>query len=467
MQSYDDVYANGQDGTVAAEVASRTRSVDSSADDRNEAQAAAITEYACDTRKASAALEGSRLLDKVEDHIGHYVAFPGEHERVAATLWTAHAHALDAFDSTPRLAALSPEPGSGKTRLLEVLDTLTPEPMHVLSASTAAVFRTIATSRPTLLLDEVDSIFGRYGKDENNEDLRALLNAGHRNGATIPRCTGPLHEVRKFPVFAAVALAGLGDLPVTLLSRSVVIRMRRRAPHEHVAPFRIRHDVPLGHRLRDQLAAWAQEVADNLRAVPVMPAGVEDRPADVWEPLVAVADAAGGSWPARAREACSALASSGLSREASLGVRLLTDLRDVFGDEDKMATATILEQLHAIEEAPWGNLHGTPLDARGLSWRLGAYQVSSTKVRLGDRSLQGYRREDLWDAWERYCPSALPVEGEHAEQAERARSDVTARVPEQAPQPEREATPLTRGVPDVPQVPAPSTPQRYDARLEP
>jgi hypothetical protein len=130
------------------------------------------------------------------------------------------------------LALLSPEPGSGKTRTLEVLEDLVPAPMHVLSASTAAIFRTIEVEQPTLLLDEVDAIFGRRGKDDNNEDLRALLNAGHRIGATIPRCVGPSHEVRRFPVYAAVALAGLGDLPDTLMTRSVVIRMRRRAPGE-------------------------------------------------------------------------------------------------------------------------------------------------------------------------------------------------------------------------------------------
>src|SRR5699024_5556182 len=139
-----------------------------------------------------------------------------------------------------------------------VVELLVPGAMHVLSASPAAIFRSIGTEpRPTLLFDEVDAIFGRSGKSEDNEDRRGLLNAGHRNRATIPRCTGPSHDVHRFPVYAAVALAGLGDLPDTLMSRSVVIRMRRRRPTEVVRPFRWRVDAPEGRRLCGELAEWA------------------------------------------------------------------------------------------------------------------------------------------------------------------------------------------------------------------
>ncbi len=363
----------------------------------------------------SAVAVGSELLDAVEAHLGRYVAFPGEHERVAATLWTAHTHDVDAFDSSPRLALLSPEPGSGKTRALEVIETLTPAPMHVLSASTAAIFRSIETDRPTLLLDEVDAIFGRRGSGDDNEDLRALLNAGHRNGATIPRCVGPQHEVKRFPVYAAVALAGLGDLPDTLMTRSVVIRMRRRAPHEHVKPFRSRIDVPPGHVLRAQLASWALDVADQLRQFPAMPEGIDDRPADVWEPLLAVADAAGGEWPVRGRNACNALAGASVSRAASLGIRLLTDLHTIFDGADKMGTVDILDALHRLEESPWAELRGKPLDARGLAWRLGQYGISSTTINLGgDDRAKGYKAEDLWDSWTRYLqPDEVDAEEPH------------------------------------------------------
>lgn len=348
---------------------------------------------------------GDALLDDVEQHLARYVAYPGEAERIAHTLWVAHTHDLGAFESTPRLAFLSPEPGSGKTRALEVTDTLVPGPMHVLSASPAALFRSLAKGRRTLLLDEVDAIFGRRGKDENNEDLRALLNAGHRAGATIPRCVGPTHDVTEFEVYAAVALAGLGDLPDTLMTRSVVIRMRRRAAGEHVQPFRARYDVEPGHELRDRLAIWVESVADRLEAIPSMPPGVDDRPADVWEPLLAVADAAGGTWPDRGRQACLALVNASTSREASLGIRLLTDLKQIFKGYEALPTSMILSSLTSIEEAPWADLRGKPLDARGLAWRLSQYGVKSKNIKQPDDSvLKGYTAEDLYDAWVRYVP---------------------------------------------------------------
>ncbi len=187
-------------------------------------------------------------------------------------------------------------------------------------------------------------------------------------------------------MFAAAALAGLGDLPDTLMTRSVIIRMRRRLPSEKVEPFRRRLHEPEGSELNAMLADWCDRVSDQVAAAwPDMPDGVSDRPADVWEPLLSIADAAGGHWPDAARDACKELVKVGQSREASLGVKLLADLRFVFGDADSLWTKTILTALHKIKESPWGDLRGKPLDARGLAWRLGLYGVHSKKVRIGDR----------------------------------------------------------------------------------
>jgi hypothetical protein len=402
--------------------------------------------------------DGAALLDAVRAFLSRFVAFPTDHALTAATLWAAHTHLMSAWENTARLALLSPEPGSGKTRVLEVLELLTPEPMHVLNASPAAIFRTIEKDRPVLLLDEVDTVFSRNGKDDD-QDLRGLLNSGYRRGATIPRCSGPLHEVRMFPTFCAVALAGLGDLPDTLMTRSVIIRMRRRAPGEHVEPFRRRLHGGEGEALCKQLAAWSKAIVGEVTDVyPDLPTGITDRPADVWEPLLAVADAAGGEWPELARQACVALVKAAQSTDSgSLGVRLLTDLRAVFGASQTLSTETILTGLHALPEAPWSDLRGKPLDARGLARRLSAYEVQSTKVKIDGRPVQGYRREHLWDTWQRYLPpvSATP---EPPEPPELAWSETCDQVPddEQVPEPgfevEPEDPPLTCDVPAVPEV---------------
>jgi hypothetical protein len=242
----------------------------------------------------------AELLDRVEAFLGRFVSYPtdpkrGAVARVAHTLWIAHTHLMDAWESTPRLAFLSPEPGSGKTRGLEVTELLVPRPVHAMNTTPAYLFRKVAdpAGAPTILYDEIDTVFGPKAKD--NEDTRGMLNAGHRRGAKAGRCVVRGNNVvtEELDAYCAVAVAGIGDLPDTILSRSVIVKMRRRAPGEHIEPFRYRVHAPAGHDLRDQLATWADTVRDKLAdAWPDMPEGIEDRNADVWEPLLAVADVA-------------------------------------------------------------------------------------------------------------------------------------------------------------------------------
>ena len=186
-------------------------------------------------------IDGAAILDAVEKFFRRYVAFPTEHAFTAVTLWAAHTHAPSkTFYVTPRLVLDSAEPGSGKTRVLELLALLVLRPEMTISATVAAIFRMLAEREYTLLFDEVDAIFNPKNGG-NYEDLRALLNAGYKQGATIARCVGDAKQmkVQRFAVFAPVALAGLaGRMPATITTRAVTIHMRRRAPGEHVSPFR-------------------------------------------------------------------------------------------------------------------------------------------------------------------------------------------------------------------------------------
>ncbi|MEE8617985.1 MAG: DUF3631 domain-containing protein [Nitrosomonadaceae bacterium] len=354
-------------------------------------------------------INGAELLDTVHTFIKRFVAFPSPACIDTVTLWAAHAHMVEHFHTTPRLAMLSPEPESGKTRVLEILDLLTPRPMLVFSPSVAAIFRKLAQEQITLLFDEVDTIFTKRGKDDQNEDLRALLNAGYRRGASIPRCVGPRHDVEEFAVFAAVALAGIGDLPDTIMTRSIVIKMRRRTAREVIEQYRVRLHEQEGHALRDQLADWAELVGSAAgKAFPLLPEVITDRKAEAWEPLIAIADAAGGTWSKRARVASVADVAATRERVPTLGIRLLSDVREAFKERDVLATSELLEILNNMDEAPWGDLKGKPLDSRGLAMRLKNYGVVPKTVRIGTATPKGYTRENLYDAWERYLPS-LPI----------------------------------------------------------
>jgi hypothetical protein len=161
-----------------------------------------------------------------------------------------------------------------------------------------------------------------------------------------------------------------------------------------------------GQALRDRLALWADSIGSATGAAwPELPEGVADRRAEAWEPLIAVADAAGGDWPQRARAAAVADVAAYRGRAPSLGLGLLADLRNLFGNRDAITTDEILKSLNALEDAPWGDLKGKPLDARGLAMRLKVYGVKSKDVRQENKVLKGYNRRDLWDVWERYLPS--------------------------------------------------------------
>jgi hypothetical protein len=350
------------------------------------------------------------LLDDVAAFLRRFVAYPSPEAHTAHILWIAHAHMMERWESTPRIAFLSKEPGSGKTRALDVTELLVPRPVEAVNVTPAYIFRKVGAEegRPTMLSDEIDTIFGPKAKD--NEEIRGLLNAGHRRGAVAGRCVvkGKIIETEEIPAYCAVALAGLGDLPDTILTRSVVIRMRRRAPGEQVEPFRRRVHAPQGEALKERLSHWAEAAEGRLvTAWPEMPDGIVDRDADVWEALLAVADEVGGEWPNRARVAAVALVALTKAGTPSLGIKLLGDLRSVFGDEEQMPTDRILDKLQGMDEAPWGDLKGKPLDARRLARMLRQYDVKPTTIRTALSTPKGYRRTDLFDAWSRYLPQTL------------------------------------------------------------
>ncbi|WP_081287889.1 DUF3631 domain-containing protein [Mycobacterium asiaticum] len=371
--------------------------------------------------------DGAELLDEIRAFLSRFVVYPSQHELTAHALWIAHTWFMECWDSTPRIAFLSPEPGSGKSRALEVTEPLVPNPIHAVNTTPAYLFRKVAETDedgkptpPTILYDEIDTVFGPKAKD--NEDIRGMLNAGHRRGAIAGRCVmrGKNVETEDLPAYCAVALAGLDDLPDTLMSRSVVCRMRRRAPGEPVEPWRQRVNGPEAATLYRRLIAWSNGVEPLGGGWPTLPLEVTDRDADVWEALIAVADLAGGDWPETARVAAVTLVTASRGRKPSLGVLLLQDIRTAFsaGGQDKMTTLDLLCALNRMDESPWGSIRrGEPLDARGLASRLNKYGIGSKAHRTEGTVMKGYSRTQFEDAWSRYLSPDSSVTSVTAETA--------------------------------------------------
>lgn len=385
-------------------------------------------------RRAQTYSMSAKLLNDISAYLSRFVAYPSDDCVIAHTLWIAHTHLMDCWDSTPRLAFLSPEPGSGKSRALEVTELLVPRPVEAVNVTPAYLFRKVSDpdGRPTILYDEIDTVFGPKAKD--NEEIRGLLNAGHRKHSVAGRCVVRGKEVHteEIPAYCAVALAGLGGLPDTILTRSVVVRMRRRAPGETVEPYRRRVNLGEAESLRSRLEAWAYSISDAMDgAFPDMPDGIVDRDADVWEALIAVADAAGGDWPDKARVSAVSLVSLSKESTPSLGIQLLKDLRYVFGKLETMFTEDVLSALHDIDEAPWGDLRGKAIDSRGLANRLRPYGVHSKQVRVGAATKKGYAREDFYDAWSRYLSE--PHMGSETNETEETSGDDVSHVSHVSP----------------------------------
>jgi hypothetical protein len=232
---------------------------------------------------------GPNILDDAFAYLKRFVSYPSEHTSVAHVLWCAHTHLIEAFESTGRLAFLSPEPESGKTRALEASEPLVARPISTVNASAAYLFRKAGDDAgpPTVLFDEIDTIFGAKAKE--HEDIRGFINAGHRRGATYGRCVvhGNTVMTEEVPVYSAVAMAGLGWLPDTLLSRSIIIRMRRRLKTETVEPFRQRIHVREGQAIGRRLVVWAKSVLKDakphaLRCPQVLRTGRPTRGSRCW-----------------------------------------------------------------------------------------------------------------------------------------------------------------------------------------
>lgn len=353
------------------------------------------------------------LVSEVTEFIRSYVVMTEEQALVVA-LWVIHTHCFDAFQQTPYMLVTSPEPRCGKSRLLEVAHLLVHEPWEQIIPSEAVLYRKIHLSRPTALLDEIDTIF-KPSVADRYEGHRALLNAGHRKGARVSRCVGSSGALEEFEVFCPKMIAGIGTLPDTVADRGPSIRLARKKPDEKVKSFRTYEVEPVAEPLRERIGAWAEKHRDTLSSVhPDMPKELNDRMQDGCEPLVAIADALG--YGAQARSALVELLTAERRDSTSAArLRLLGDIRSVFEAADKkknkrirgMSTEVLLERLHAMKESGWGNYYGRPLEPRNLATLLEPYGIKPTTVYLGKKDgkeirLKGYKRDDLTDPWERY-----------------------------------------------------------------
>src|ERR1700730_12092448 len=321
-------------------------------------------------------ITGAELLDSIRRVFRRYIVLPKGAD-IALPLWVLHAWTYDAGDISPFMVLVSPTKRCGKTNVLILLHYLTPRSELASNISASALFRYIEEVRPTLLIDEADTFI------KENEEMRGILDSGHtKTAAYVIRNVevNAEHKPRRFSTWAPKAIATIRSLADTLEDRSVVLQLQRKSKATSVARLR-RRDKDEFARLRSRGARWA---ADNFSKLtdpdPDIPDALNDRAADNWRPLLAIADLAGGAWPQRARESACLLSGEGHD-STSVNVELLADIRLAFGETDVIRSADLVGKLITDPERPWAEWrHGKPITQKQLASLLRPFGIISETV---------------------------------------------------------------------------------------
>ncbi len=352
-------------------------------------------------------VDGALLLDSIRAYVPRFVVLPRWVPELIA-LWVLHTYAFELRDVAVYLGIDSPVKRCGKTTLLKVLSKLVNRPVVAANISSSAFFRVIGPLLPTILIDEADKSVNK------NEELRSILNAGYQRDAGYvvrainqPAGSEPqpsTTDVARFPTWCPKAMAAIGHLPDVLADRCIPIHMQRKSPKDKCERLRSFK----GEDLRRQCARFVLDHAAQIAAAePQLPAGLNDRAADIWEPLFVLADLAGGQWPALARQAAIELSQS--AQENNPAGALFLDIFIVFSrvDADRLFSRTIVEELAHFSDRPWFTLRSPKdLTERWLADRLREYHIHPKTLRIGDEVGRGYLHEDLNQAFRSYISPA-------------------------------------------------------------
>ena len=240
-------------------------------------------------------------IDDLAEWFATYVYTRTPHAYIVLALWVVHTHTIEMVSTTPRIQVTSPQPGCGKTTLMEHLHRLVMNSEMGSHATPPLICRIVNIQQTTLLLDETDNLMNP--KKEGVGDLTALLNAGYRKGQPQARLVqkskndantdGDGWAVVRHKTYAAVALAGIGHhLPEALTSRCIQIELDR-ARAGQVTETDWDECELAAWALRDRIAAHADAIADDFsKPKPDVP-GLHGRPREVWMPLLQLANIAG------------------------------------------------------------------------------------------------------------------------------------------------------------------------------
>jgi putative DNA primase/helicase len=351
-----------------------------------------------EARGADQPVSINEILDDLVSTLRRYLVLPFAAAEAIA-LWTIHAHAHDAARISPLLALLSPDRRCGKTTALELIGSLVPRPLTTANISSAALFRVVEKMKPTILIDEADTFVRR------DESLRGILNAGHvRTSAFIIRATADA-GIHPFSVWCPKVLAAIGSLPATLSDRAITIRLSRKRSDEIVERLRLDQGEDRA-AMAGRIGRWVVDNLDHLRSAdPYVPQVLNDRVADNWRALLAIAEMAGGEWAQRAQNAAIALSSSMDDSDETDATLLLADIQQIFDQwgRDRLRSTDLTAALALMEHRRWPEWrNGKPMTAVQLAGQLARFDIRPTTHRFGETTDKGYLFSQFTDSFARY-----------------------------------------------------------------
>lgn len=345
---------------------------------------------------------GDSLLCRIVEMFHAFAILPtGAAE--ALSLWILNTYVFDCFFHLPILLIDSPEKRCGKTTVLSLLNQLCNRPLSTSNISMAAVFRTIDKWKPTLLIDEADTFLGR------NDEMTGLINSGHTKTAAFTiRCTGEDNEPRPFSTWAPKVIAMIGEAPGTIIDRSVRVRLRRKLDNEVVK--KINHQDGRFKKIQKQCARWAADNSVLLQRVVPKPLDTpNDRAADNWSPLLAIAAVVGGEWSNRARESARLLLDVAARAEpVTARIQLLMDIRQIYTicKKERLTSTEIVSHLNKLEGHPWAEWkNGGPMTVHQIAGLLKDFGIRPKTIRFGTSTAKGYSYSAFKDAFTRYLPA--------------------------------------------------------------
>lgn len=347
-------------------------------------------------------------LDLVENYLRRYVVYPSVHALTAHALWIPHTYMMSLWDITPRMGFFSPEPGSGKSRALEVSRRLAHNPMPTASITGAAFMRMVHEGDYTVFIDELEGIYANAAARDANSALTSVLNAGFESDAVAHRCEAKSNKPETFNIYAPVMLAGLNraKLPDSLKSRMIAIHLKRRLPGDEIAEFRKRYAEAEAKPIREVLGEWCERAQGEIDLDALtMPGDIRDRDADIWEPLFGVAHVAGGEWAHRVAEAARWFVNARVDDSAdSSGLRLLRDCADILADVRTCDPDWLRGQLFNMADAPWNTWgkNGNGLTTFMLKQWLKDYGIKPYAVKVAGKAVKGYHQKQFKEELARY-----------------------------------------------------------------